>query len=95
MGEAVVKVRHHVQETQRDSMDHLPGRPPAPAPGLVGTLESVNRHLIKGEDVLVPGVSSRQVLHGVEMTTGTQNFGHMGTEILQNAGETGGIKMEH
>lgn len=84
VGEVVVKVGHHVQEAQGNPMDHLSGGPPVQKPGSVWSRDN---HLLQGEDVLVPGVSSRQELHRVEVTTGTQNLGHMDTEALQNPGE--------
>lgn len=88
VGEVVVKVPHHVQKTQRDAMHHLPGGPP-PAGSLSGltlTLQPRNNHLLQGEDVLVPGVSGRQVLHSVEVTAGAQHLGHVGAEVLQDSG---------
>lgn len=68
-------------------MDHLPGGPPAVGPGSVLTLQPGNGHFVQGEDVLVPGVSSRQILHSIEMTAGAQNLGHVGAEVLQDSGE--------
>lgn len=87
VGEVVVKVPHHVQKTQRDAMNHLPGGPPAARSGSVLSPQPGNGHLVQGEDVLVPGVSSRQILHSIEVTTGTQNLGHVGAEVLQDSGE--------
>lgn len=86
VGEVVVKVPHHVQKTQRNAMHHLPGGPPDPGSGS-GSGSGSALHVLQGEDVLVPGVSSRQVLHSVEMTTGAQHLGHVGAEVLQDSGE--------
>lgn len=83
VGEVVVEVPHHVQEAQRNAMHHLPGGPPDPGSRSGSAL---TLHVLQGEDVLVPGVSSRQVLHGVEMTTGAQHLGHVGAEVLQDSG---------
>lgn len=79
VSEVVVEVPDHVHEAQRDPMHHQPGAPPTRTSG-------VTRHLVHGEQVLVPGVSGRQELHGVEMAAGAQNLGHMGAEVLQNSG---------
>lgn len=83
VSEVVLKVPHHVQEAQRDAVHHLPGGPPPSA----WVLQPRNRHLLQGEDVLVPGVSSRQELHGVEVAAGAQHFGHVAAEILQDSGQ--------
>lgn len=89
VGEVIVKVPHHVQKTQRDAMHHLPGGPPTPGSCSSSALppQPRNSQLLQREDVLVPGVSGRQILHGVEMTTGAQHLGHMGAEVLQDSGE--------
>lgn len=92
MGEVVVKVPHHVQEAQRDAVHHLPGRPPGSGSGLALILNPRNSHIIQGEDVLVPGVPGREVLHGVEMTAGAQHLSHVGAEVLQDSGEHRGTE---
>lgn len=95
VGEVVVKVPHHVEKTQCNAMHHLPGGPrrpvsaPSSAPGSALPLQPGRCHLLQGEDVLVPGVSGRQVLHGVEVAAGAQHLGHVGAEILQDSGDGG------
>lgn len=91
VGEVVVKVPHHVEKTQCNAMHHLPGGPrrPVSAPSSALPLQPGRRHLLQGEDVLVPGVSGRQVLHGVEVAAGAQHLGHVGAEILQDSGDRG------
>lgn len=89
MGEVVLKVPHHVQEADGDAVDHLPGGPPLRDPSLVLIPRPGNGHLIQGEDVLVPGVSGRQVLHSVEVTAGAQHLGHVCAEVLQDSGRRG------
>lgn len=86
VGEVVVKVPHHVQKTQRDAMNHLPGGPPAAGSGPVLSPQPGDGHLVQGEDVLVPGVSSRQILHSVEVTAGAQHLGDVAAEVLQDSG---------
>lgn len=77
VGKVVVEVAHHVQEAQRDALHLLPGAPPGPRPG--------DLHPLQREDVLVPGVAGREVLHGVEVSAGAQHLGHMGAEVLQDS----------
>lgn len=99
VGEVVVKVPHHVEKTQCNAMHHLPGGPRGPVSARSSAPRSAprsalpprpgHRHLLQGEDVLVPGVSGRQVLHGVEVAAGAQHLGHVGAEILQDSGDGG------
>lgn len=88
VSEVVVKVPNHVQKAQRDAVNHLPGSPPPCGPGRVRTLRPRSGNLLQGEDVLVPGVACRQVLHSVEVTARAQHFGHVGAEVLEDSEES-------
>lgn len=87
VGEVMLKVPHQVQEAQRNVIGCLPGAPPSgPAPGW-------HHHLLQGEDILVPGAAGRQVLHGVEVSAGAQDLGHVAAQVLQDpAGDSRGSR---
>ncbi|KAG7222965.1 hypothetical protein INR49_029187 [Caranx melampygus] len=85
VSEVVVKVPNHVQKAQRNTVNHLPGGPPAIGSSWVLTLRPRNSNLLEGKDVLVPGVTCREVLHGIEVTAGAQHFGYSGQRAVTSS----------